>query len=157
MWRGAQLSIHAHPAVLILWVLGVISADVVHAAMFACLRPSLPCAVASCIALVPASARALEETKSVLWLRSAMLLLSRGDRSQPEVREARWMSAAWVKMCFCLLSLGDFHSILSRAHSAGQGAPLLLPCAGELWKMYLDIIQSWALEVRDNSRLSVSC
>lgn len=41
------------------------------------------------------------------------------------------MSAAWVKMCFCLLSLGDFHSALSRAHSPGQGAPLLPPCAGE--------------------------
>lgn len=86
-----------------------------------------------------------------------MLLLSRGDRSEPAVSRSRWMSAVWVKMCFCLLFLGDFHSALSRAHSPGQGAPLLPPCAGETWQMYLDMIHSRALETgRDSLPLSLS-
>lgn len=88
----------------------------------------------------------LWELSQVLWLWSTMLLLSRGDRSEPAVSRSRWMSAVWVKMCFCLLFLGDFHSALSRAHSPGQGAPLLPPCAGETWQMYLDMIHSGASE-----------
>lgn len=40
------------------------------------------------------------------------------------------MSAVWVQMCFCLLFLDDFHSVLRRARSPGQEAPLPL-CAGE--------------------------
>ncbi len=93
----------------------------------------------------------VEELSRALWLRSTMLLLSRGDRSEPAVSRARWMSAAWVKMCFCLLSLGDFHSALSRAHSPGQGAPLLPPCAGESWQMYLVMIHRGATETRHDS------
>lgn len=32
-------------------------------------------------------------------LQSSMLLLNREDRFEPAVSSARWMSAAWVKMC----------------------------------------------------------
>lgn len=81
-----------------------------------------------------------EELSWELWLPSTMLLLSRRDRSEPAVSGARWMSAAWVKTCFCLLSLGYFYSTRSRAPGPGQGALLQTPCAGESWQMYLDMI-----------------
>lgn len=77
---------------------------------------------------------------------STMMLLSRGERFEPAVSRSRWMSAVWVQMCFCLLFLGDFHSALSRAHSPGQGAPLLPLCGGETWQMYLDMSHSGAAE-----------
>lgn len=98
----------------------------------------------------------VEEPSPALWLWSSMLLLSRGDRSEPAVSRTRWMLAAWVKMCFCRLSLGDFRSALSRAHSPGQGAPLPLlpPRAGDSWQMYLDMIFGGAAETRLNSLLA---
>lgn len=86
----------------------------------------------------------LQEPSQVLLPRRPTL--SRGDSSEPAVLGSRWMSGVWVKMCFCPLFSGDFHSALSRAHSPGQGAPLLPPCAGETRQMYLDMIHSGASE-----------
>lgn len=34
------------------------------------------------------------------------------------------------QMCFCLLFLDDFHSVLGKASSPGQEAPLMPLCAG---------------------------
>lgn len=68
-------------------------------------------------------------TAELQAVRFTVLWLSWRDRSQPAVSGVRWMSEAWVKMCFCPLFSGDFHSALSRVHASGQGAPLLSPCA----------------------------
>lgn len=88
-----------------------------------------------------------------MLLLQATLLLSRGDRCVPLVLRSRWMFAVWVKMSFCLLFLGDFHSALSRAYSPGHGAPLLPLCARETWQMYLDMIHS---RVSETGPLSLS-
>lgn len=66
----------------------------------------------------------------------------------PRCRGAGWMSAAWVKMCFCLLSLGGFHLAVNRAHSPGQGAPFLLPCVVEPSQMCLSVIHSRPTDAR---------
>lgn len=101
--------------------------------MFVCIQvPGICCACSGLLTFVcvcvHACARALQEPSRELLLRCTML--SKGDRSEPAVLGGpRWMSGVRVKMCFCPLFSGDFHSALSRAHSPGRGAPLLPTCA----------------------------
>lgn len=73
-----------------------------------CIHLSYEVALCSTLAHTVCPCVRTEELSRALWLWSTVLLLSRGDRSAPAVSRARWMSAAWVKMCFCPAVLGWF-------------------------------------------------